>query len=179
MQPVSNEYRRFIADNLPTLSDGLVDALENTSPVVSVRVNRRRNPDTSLSPVLACAASDPVPWCPAGFYLPQRPDFTHDPAMHQGAYYVQDASSMILGHVVGHVARLLGGGDAPLRYLDACAAPGGKTTAAIDALPADALVVANEFDFRRAEVLKENVEKWGHPHVAVSRGDTARFRRLG
>lgn len=179
MQPVSNEYRRFIADNLPTLSEGLVDALENTSPVVSVRVNRRRSLEGSLSPVLACAASDPVPWCPAGSYLPQRPDFTHDPAMHQGAYYVQDASSMILGHVVGHVACLLGGGDATLRYLDACAAPGGKTTAAIDALPPDALVVANEFDFRRAEVLKENVEKWGHPHVAVSRGDTARFRRLG
>lgn len=179
MQPVSNDYRRFIADNLPALSEGLVDALETTSPVVSVRVNRRRNLEGSLSPVLACAASDPVPWCPAGFYLPQRPDFTHDPAMHQGAYYVQDASSMILGHVVGHVAGLLGGGAASLRYLDACAAPGGKTTAAIDALPADALVVANEFDFRRAEVLKENVEKWGHPHVAVSRGDTARFRRLG
>ena len=179
MQPVSNDYRRFIAGNLPALSDGLVDALENTSPVVSVRVNRRRSLDGSLSPVLACAASDPVPWCPAGFYLPQRPDFTHDPAMHQGAYYVQDASSMILGRVAGHVAGLLGGGAASLRYLDACAAPGGKTTAAIDALPADALVVANEFDFRRAEVLKENVEKWGHPHVAVSRGDTARFRRLG
>lgn len=179
MQPVSNDYRRFIADNLPALSEGLVDALETTSPVVSVRVNRRRSLEGSLSPVLACAASDPVPWCPAGFYLPQRPDFTHDPAMHQGAYYVQDASSMVLGHVVGHVAGLLGGGAASLRYLDACAAPGGKTTAAIDALPADALVVANEFDFRRAEVLKENVEKWGHPHVAISRGDTARFRRLG
>lgn len=179
MQPVSNDYRRFIADNLPELSPGLVDALETTSPVVSVRVNRCRSLVGSLSPVLACAGTDPVPWCPAGFYLPQRPDFTHDAAMHQGAYYVQDASSMILGYLVGHVVRLLGNCGSPLRYLDACAAPGGKTTAAMDALPPDALVVANEFDFRRAEVLKENVEKWGHPHVAVSRGDTARFRRLG
>jgi len=186
MQPVSKEYREYIAAELPELSAELVEAIETTDPVVSVRLNRRKQPSTvTAGSVLdvAAAGGDAVPWCSSGFYLAARPDFTHDVAMHQGAYYVQDASSMIVGHVVASLACRLqeeaGGLAAPLRYLDACAAPGGKTTAAIDALPSDALVVANEFDYRRAEVLRENVMKWGHPHVAVSRGDTARFSRLG
>ena len=55
---------------------------------------------------------------------------------------------------------------------------GGKTSAAIGALPVGSLVVANEYDFRRAEILKENVVKWGYPDVVVSRGDTSRFRSL-
>ena len=96
--------------------------------------------------------------------------------MHQGLYYVQDASSMITAHVVGALAGRLS--DAPLLMLDACAAPGGKSTAALDALPEGSMLVANEFDFRRASILAENIQKWGCPAVAVSRGDTARFRRL-
>ena len=104
--------------------------------------------------------------------------------MHQGRYYVQDASSMMTARVAAVLAGMLekeGLYDPtvrPLCYLDACAAPGGKTTAAVSALPAGALVVANEYDFRRAEILKENVIKWGSGNVVVSRGDTARFRRL-
>ncbi len=39
-------------------------------------------------------------------------------------------------------------------------------------------MVANEYDYRRAEILRENVMKWGYPHVAVSRGDTALISRL-
>ena len=162
------------------LSAGLADCLENTAPSTAVRINRRKVAEDAL-PTIAAGGKN-VAWCRSGFYLPVRPDFTHDPAMHQGVYYVQDASSMILHHVVewlaGELERTRGAGGSPLRYLDGCAAPGGKTTAAIDALPEGSIVVANEFDFRRAEILKENVVKWGYPNVVVSRGDTARFRRL-
>lgn len=118
-----------------------------------------------------------VPWCAAGIYLPVRPKFTLDPAMHQGAYYVQDASSMFIAEAISQIRRRLPQGGA-LKYLDACAAPGGKTTAAIDALPEGSLVVANEFDPRRAHILVENVIKWGYPNIVISRGDTAQFKAL-
>lgn len=133
-------------------------------PAVSVRVNaaKSRQPD-----------GEPVPWCAEGCYLAERPRFTFDPAMHQGLYYVQDASSMAIAAVVSELA-----GDQPCLYLDACAAPGGKTTAAISALPAGSFVVANEYDFRRAEILAENVAKWGYPDCAVARGDTRRLAKL-
>lgn len=64
----------------------------------------------------------------------------------------------------------------PLRILDSCAAPGGKTTAMIDALPSDSMIVANEYDAKRCAVLRENLAKWGYPYYTITQGDTARFR---
>ena len=39
------------------------------------------------------------------------------------------------------------GAEQPLRYLDACAAPGGKTLAAVDTLPDDAFVRQNAHSY--------------------------------
>lgn len=152
--------------------DGLAEALADSAPETSVRLNPRKGamPD-------GAATDGDVPWCPGGVYLAGRPAFTFDPALHQGRYYVQDASSMIMHPVIRELSRRLG--DGPLTLLDACAAPGGKTLCAIDALPAGSAVVANEYDFRRAAILKENIIKWASPQTAiVSRGDTRRFRKL-
>lgn len=164
-RPLPQEFVRMLAGH-PELDD-LAEALAITEPSVSVRVN-------PLKGVVVPADAVKVPWCPDGFYLAERPQFTFDPALHQGLYYVQDASSMVLAFIA---ARLSGSGQ-PLRWLDACAAPGGKTTAIASALPPDSLLVANEFDFKRAGALLENVDRWGLPSVVVSRGDTARFRKL-
>lgn len=156
-----------------TLPEGFVCEFEGLAegllmePSVSVRCNTGKG----VSPL--CDASL-VPWCGSGFYLDQRPAFTFDPAMHQGLYYVQDASSMIHSHIVNRIAA----DRSQLTLLDACAAPGGKTTAAIDSLPHDAFVVANEYVPARAEILRENLIKWGFPHTLVSRGDTVRFSKL-
>lgn len=147
------------------LATALTEALATTDPIVSVRYNKRKG-------MLPRAGADIVPWCAMGEYLGERPQFTFDPAMHQGRYYVQDASSMFIGHAIGQLA-----GDKPVCYLDACAAPGGKTTAAIDALPWGSHVVANEFVPLRAAVLRENLVKWGCPYVTVTKGDTAQFRK--
>lgn len=147
---------------------GLVEALSQTEASVSVRANRGKQ-------VAIPQGIEQVPWCENGWYLPCREAFTFDPAMHQGLYYVQDASSMILSHIVSW---LTSDAVAPMRYLDACAAPGGKTTTAIDSLPCGSLVVANEYVPTRAAVLRENVIKWGYPGCVVSKGDTARIGRL-
>lgn len=137
-------------------------------PVVAVRVNRAKG-------AAAPAEGEAVAWCADGYYLPGRRRFTFDPALHQGLYYVQDASSMAIAAAVGAIARRPE--DRPLRYLDACAAPGGKTTAAMSALPPDSFVVANEYDPRRASVLAENVAKWGRAAV-VTRGDASALAGL-
>lgn len=147
--------------------DGLADALDG-KPSVSVRINRRKALD-----VVPFGVKARVPWCDEGYHLLERGSFTFDPALHQGAFYVQDASSMFISHVV---KSLVADSESPLVVLDACAAPGGKTTAIIDALPWGSLVVANEFDSKRASILRENLAKWGYPYLAVTQGDTVRFR---
>lgn len=141
--------------------DGLAEAL-GRDPSVSIRINPAKQG-------AAVWPGKPVEWCPTGRYLPERPAFTLDPRIHQGAYYVQDASSMFLWHVLKRIAQ------GPVRCLDACAAPGGKTTVALDALPEGSVVVANEADPRRAAVLRENLTKWGAPLCVVRQGPAENY----
>lgn len=138
-----------------------------SEPEISLRFN------TDKVDISGLGFGDVVPWCPEGRYLDCHPHFTFDPSFHQGCYYVQDASSMAITSVLRQIAQT------PVRYLDVCAAPGGKTTAALSVLSHGSVVVANEFDFKRAEILKENIAKWGNPNVVVSRGDTSRLGKLG
>ncbi|MDE6287957.1 MAG: RsmB/NOP family class I SAM-dependent RNA methyltransferase, partial [Muribaculaceae bacterium] len=147
---------------------GVAAALEGPAAPSAIRLN-------ALKGGTAPANSSPVEWCEGGYYLAERPRFTLDPALHQGLYYVQDASSMAHAAAVTEAARV-SGSESPLRFLDACAAPGGKTIAAVDALPADALIVANEADPRRCSVLIENVVKHGSGRVAVSRDDASSIK---
>lgn len=148
---------------------GLDKVLENGTPEVSIRFNRAKN--------AGVVTPDPVPWSGGrGTYLSERPIFTLDPALHQGRYYVQEASSMFHGHVVAALTAAI---NSPLVVIDACAAPGGKTTAVIDALPAGSLMIANEYVPARASVLRENLIKWGYPATIVTRGDTASVAQLG
>lgn len=159
-----NEFLSYVESRWP----GMAAAMQS-EPSVSVRYNRGKCGDLPRA--------DVVPWCDCGRYLDERPAFTLDPRMHQGVYYVQDASSMAVGAVAGYLAGRLPQ-DRPIVYLDACAAPGGKTTGAVDALPPSAIVFANEFDYRRASILVENAAKWGSARTVVTRGDTGRYSAL-
>lgn len=118
-----------------------------------------------------------VEWCPDAFYLKNRPSFTFDPLFHAGAYYVQEASSMYVGRLLERAME--GGLSTPLRVLDLCAAPGGKTTHILSKLPEGSLLVANEVIRSRATILAENVAKWGSASVVVSNNDPADFGAFG
>ena len=136
--------------------DAFARALE-ADQAVSLRYNPLK---TSFAP--ADAEAMRVPWASRGYYLAERPAFTFDPLFHAGAYYVQEASSMFLEQALRQYV------DGPVRYLDLCAAPGGKTTLAISALPEGSLVVGNEVDRKRANILAKNVAKWGSASTLVS-----------
>lgn len=141
----------------------------NADPAVGIRLNKNKGIDIKEMP----AAATPVAWAERGYMLAGRPTFALDPAWHQGRYYVQEPASMFAGYVARHIAEAER--QQPLKLLDLCAAPGGKTTAVADALPAGSLIVANEYVAQRAEVLRENLQKWGLPDAIVTRGDTARI----
>ena len=124
-----------------------------------------------LSDIAVPPTLRPVPWCSSGSYLSERPTFAHDPLWHAGAYYVQEAASMFIAQAYKviestHADEATKGN--PLKMLDLCAAPGGKSTLWRSLLPDDALLVANEPIRQRAQVLAENLTKWGHPHTFVT-----------
>lgn len=152
---LGNEYDAFIA------------ALSEPQPI-SIRWNPRKVvADTEDS-------TERIPWCKEGRYLAERPIFTLDPLFHGGAYYVQEASSMLLQHVLEHVGRE----DRPLRVLDLCAAPGGKATLLASWLRDSDLLVANEAIRSRLPALRENLTRWGWPNVIVANHDPDEMARV-
>lgn len=152
-------------------ADAFFQALQTPSPV-SIRIN----PDKLSTPhtdFLTAICGEAVPWSQHAWYLNERPVFTLDPCFHGGAYYVQEASSMFLEHILRQILP-----QDPVRMLDLCAAPGGKTTLAASCLPAGSLLVANEVIRSRAAILKENVIRWGQDNLVVSSNDPGDFGKL-
>lgn len=157
----------------PDEAEALCRTLTSTPSPVSVRLNASKAPSLPFPP----AQLRRVPWSSCGYYLSERPSFTLDPCLHAGAYYVQEASSMFLEQA-WQVIVAQGGGQ-PRRVLDLCAAPGGKSTLWRSLLPDDALLVANEPIRQRAQVLAENLTKWGHPATVVTSAYPEEFAPFG
>ena len=138
-----------------------------------------------MNPFKKCGAFDgePVPWSRWGRILRERPMFTLDPHFHGGAYYVQDSSSMFVGEVFRQCLESLAvPAGRPVRVLDLCAAPGGKTTdlaaSLRDKFGDGFVLVANEVMKQRAGVLASNVALWGDPNVVVTSDDPSAFAAL-
>jgi NOL1/NOP2/fmu family ribosome biogenesis protein len=68
--------------------------------------------------------------------------------------------------------------SAPLKVLDLCAAPGGKSTLIQSLISDDSLLVSNEVIRTRVNVLTENLTKWGSPNSIVTNNDPRDFGRL-
>ena len=113
-----------------------------------------------------------VPWCSEGYYLEGRPQFTFDPLFHAGCYYVQEAASMFITHIIRELSNLI-----PRNVLDLCAAPGGKSTAMRTVLPEGSVLVSNEPIPTRAQILLENITKWGWPDCIVTNNYPRDFRK--
>ncbi|MES1217214.1 MAG: Fmu (Sun) domain protein, partial [Bacteroidota bacterium] len=115
-----------------------------------------------------------IPWTEYGYYLKERPSFTFDPLFHSGSYYVQEASSMFLEQALKQTVDL----SKPLKVLDLCAAPGGKSTHIQSLISKDSILVSNEVIRSRANVLKDNIIKWGCNNVVVTNNDPKEFGKL-
>ena len=140
--------------------------------VTSVRLNPGKIFTIHHSPFTI--HEEKVPWCANGFYLKERPSFTADPLFHAGAYYVQEASSMFLEKALQQTTDL----SQPVRVLDLCAAPGGKSTLIQSLISAESLLVSNEVIKTRVNILSENITKWGAANVIVTNNDPKDFQRL-
>ena len=142
----------------------LLEAALRTDSPVSIRINRQKLGDARME--------DSVAWCSAGFYLRERPSFTFDPLFHAGGYYVQEASSMFLEQAIRSFV------SGPVRCLDLCAAPGGKSTHLLSLLPEGSLLVSNEVIRSRSNILAENLTKWGNPNSIVTNNDPEEIGHL-
>ena len=153
-------------DQAASLFEGL-----SQEPTVSIRLNPLKTARLTLNRE---ALGDPVPSCPDAYYLNERKAFTFDPLFHAGAYYVQDASSMFLSQILRQYMPQ----DRALTALDLCAAPGGKSTLLASHLPEGSKLISNEPIRKRAQVLAENMQKWGYPGCFVTQNYPEDFGHL-
>ena len=170
--------------------DAFINVHKNSDRITSIRINpakiniaekksaSQQTPGHSITqlpnqPVTQLSILPPIPWCPYGFYIPERPAFTLDPLLHAGAYYVQEASSMLIWEMLRQAV----GSNTHCRVLDLCAAPGGKSTL-LASYFTDGLIVSNEVIKQRVSILYENITKWGHANTVITNNDAADFARL-
>ena len=137
-------------------AERLIAALDTPSSV-AVRLNPAKSGEKGV-----WNGGKAIGWSVNGWRLSERPSFTLDTAFHAGAYYVQEAASQFIDHIIA------GEDLRGKRVLDMCSAPGGKTTIYSTAVGEDGLVVANEYIRSRANILADNVRKWGMGNVLVT-----------
>jgi 16S rRNA C967 or C1407 C5-methylase (RsmB/RsmF family)/NOL1/NOP2/fmu family ribosome biogenesis protein len=150
------KMREKLGDEYPLFIEA-----EQQKPGVSIRIN----PDKGNG---LFAEEEQVPWCRYGRYLQKRPAFVWDPLYHAGAYYAQEASSMLFANFIDF--------SQPLKVLDLCAAPGGKSSLLLSFLSKDSLLVSNEMVGKRASILYENLVKWGCANNIITSNRSSDFK---
>lgn len=168
-------FRRYLEEAIGHENALIAFSAFEQKPSVSIRLNPFKK--------CTCPEGRDVEWSEEGRLLESRPVFTLDPLFHAGAYYVQDSSSMFVGHVFRHLLASVGKPSGrPLRVLDLCAAPGGKTTdlaASLRSFCGDSFIlVANEVMKARVGILADNVALWGDQNVLVTTDDPSSFASL-
>lgn len=128
------------------------------SPLGGLRANTLKTTPAQLA-ALCPWEMHPVPWCPEGFILPRSANAGSYPLHDAGLYYMQEPSTMA-------VAALLAPQPGE-RVLDLCASPGGKATHLAALMAGKGVLVANEIEHSRAEVLTRNLERCGVRHAVV------------
>ena len=151
--PLPEAFVKTMRESLGEEAESLFAALD-TEPAVSLRLNPAKPAEIF--------DGEEVGWCKWGRYLAERPQFTLDPMLHGGAYYVQEASSQFVAHLLSN-HNMEGA-----KVLDMCAAPGGKTTIYSTLVGRNGLVVANDINHGRAMALADNVQRWGMGNVVVT-----------
>ncbi len=127
----------------------------NARPPMSLRVNLARIARAAYLRELATAgiAAQPSALCDSAVVLEQPRPVGELPGFAQGLVSVQDAAAQF-------AAGLLDAQPGE-RVLDACAAPGGKTTHLLERTPQLAELVAVDREAARVERLRENLDRLG------------------
>jgi 16S rRNA (cytosine967-C5)-methyltransferase len=141
-----------------------------TPAPMTLRVNARKTTVPRYLEALQAAGLNARAVGVAGIQLDQPRPVQALPGFSEGWVSVQDAAAQLAAPL------LLGGLDAdrPLRILDACAAPGGKTAHLLELHPA-AQVTALDVDPRRCERITQNLQRLGQQArvLAADAGDPA------
>jgi len=133
-------------------------AADNTQAPMTLRVNRRKTDVASFRRALEAANLQAVPVGASGLQLTRARPIQQLPGFLEGEFSVQDAAAQLAAPLL--LDGLRARGPSPMRVLDACAAPGGKTAHLLEFAPPGAIeVTALEVDAVRSRRIDENLSR--------------------
>ena len=104
-----------------------------------------------------------MPWSPDGIVLQAAAAIENLPGFAEGWFQVQGEASQLVGHLLAPLS-----GE---RILDACAAPGGKSTHIAALIKDHGEVLALDRSVRGVEKIRQNVRRLGVRSVRAAHGD--------
>ena len=113
---------------------------------------------------------EPIPWTDDGFYYEEEQRPGKHPYYYAGLYYLQEPSAMLPAEVLP-----IEEGDI---VLDACAAPGGKSSKLANRLDRSGFLVSNDISVSRCQVLLKNLETMGIVNACVMAEDITKINRF-
>jgi 16S rRNA (cytosine967-C5)-methyltransferase len=156
----------------PTQWQAILQANNTRAPLI-LRVNERKMTQVQYLNTLLAMDIGAFPVGEHGVVLTAARPVTALPGFAEGHFSVQDAAAQLAAPLLLEGLAPAGEGRAPLRILDACAAPGGKTAHLLEL--ADCDVTALDIDARRCERITQNLQRLGlHAHIVV--GDASKPR---
>ena len=147
-------------------TEALMRANNETAPLV-LRVNScRSNRDALLALLIKNDISAvATQWSPAGIWVKSRSLVDQLPGFREGLFQVQGEASQLVSYLISP-----GKGE---RILDACAAPGGKTTHIAELMADTGQVIALDKSERGIEKIRENVARLGLASVLAAKSDVS------
>jgi 16S rRNA C967 or C1407 C5-methylase (RsmB/RsmF family)/NOL1/NOP2/fmu family ribosome biogenesis protein len=137
--------------------------------VKGVRVNRTKVSIAKFKEVWGGALT-PISYTRDGFIPQSCEGIGLTPEHHAGMIYVQDPGAMATVNA--------GDFGCGLRILDACAAPGGKSSQLSLIAGEDGVLLSNEYMPKRAKIIVSNFERLGIKNAVVTSLDTAEIGKM-
>lgn len=162
---IPNDFWEEIKDQFPDEDwHSLYHAIAQEPAISAIRPNLRKKLSQEKLQSLTATSGDSerVAWFPQAFIIRERQLFATSYPWQAGYCYIQEPSSMAISMIASHLP------SHPLKVLDLCAAPGGKSTLLIDLIPEGSVIVSNEPIAKRASILEENLLRWGYPYTIVT-----------
>jgi 16S rRNA (cytosine967-C5)-methyltransferase len=142
-------------------------AANNRKPPFAVRTNTLKITREELHRRMAeeGLSSQPTFFSPEGLFLKKSPLLAEERLFQDGLYFVQDESSQVVSHLLSpHPGE---------RILDACAAPGGKTTHLAQLMENRGEIIALELHGFKVKRIEENCRRLGITIVRAVEGDVS------
>jgi len=148
-------------------TEALMTANNQVAPLV-LRANVRRVTREALLDLLKQTeiAARPTRWSPQGIWVYAAAAVTQLPGFQEGFFQVQGEASQLMSYLLCPRS-----GE---RILDACAAPGGKTTHIAELMEDTGQVIALDRSERGIERIRENSVRLGLRSICAARVDVTR-----